>query len=105
MFSRAAAIFTYTSANAVAKKTIFYLSALLLFASAGLVCQQSASGPFKAQMEKAKALRDAGSSDEARKIYESVLPPLRTQAPSQELIVALNNLSDIATMSGEYTRA
>ncbi|HVG89969.1 MAG TPA: tetratricopeptide repeat protein, partial [Alphaproteobacteria bacterium] len=89
----------------MAKKTIFYLSALLLFTSAGAVCQQSVSGPFKAQMEKAKALRDAGSSDEARKIYESVLPPLRTQAPSQELIDALNNLSDIATMSGEYTRA
>jgi CHAT domain-containing protein len=90
----------------VAKKTIFYLSALLLFTSAGAVCQQQpASGPFKAQMEKAKALRAAGSSDEARKIYESVLPPLRMQAPSQELVDALNNLSDIATMSGEYTQA
>jgi CHAT domain-containing protein/tetratricopeptide (TPR) repeat protein len=103
--SLSAVIFTYTSANAVAKKTIFYLSALLLFTSAGARCQQSASGPFKAQTEKAKALRAAGSSDEARKIYESVLPTLRTQAPSQELIDALNNLSDIATMSGEYTRA
>jgi len=89
----------------VAKKTILYLSALLLFASVGAVCQQSASAPFKAQIEKAKALRNAGSADEARKIYESVLPPLRSQAPSQELIDTLNNLSDIATMSGEYTRA
>ena len=87
------------------RKTIFYLSAFVLFTSAGVVCQQSASGPFKAQMEKARSLRAAGSSDEARKIYESVLPPLRTQAPSQELVDALNNLSDIATMSGEYTRA
>ena len=89
----------------MAKKPILYLSALVLFASLGGVCQQSASGPFKAQIEKAKALRDAGSSDEARKIYQSVLPPLRAQAPSQELIDTLNNLSDIATMSGEYTRA
>jgi len=89
----------------VAKKTIFYLFAFVLLTSAGAVCQQTASGSFKAQIEKAKALRDAGSSDEARKIYESVLPPLRTRAPSQELIDALNNLSDIATMSGEYTRA
>jgi CHAT domain-containing protein/Tfp pilus assembly protein PilF len=89
----------------VTRKTIFYLSAFVLFTSAGVVCQQSASGPFKAQMEKARSLRAAGSSDEARKIYESVLPPLRTQAPSQELVDALNNLSDIATMSGEYTRA
>jgi len=93
----------------VTKKNILYLFAylfaLVLFASACGVCQQSASGPYKAQIEKAKALRDAGSSDEARKIYESVLPPLRGQAPSHELIETLNNLSDIATMSGEYTRA
>ncbi|HEX3586782.1 MAG TPA: tetratricopeptide repeat protein, partial [Candidatus Angelobacter sp.] len=89
----------------MAKKPILYFSAILLFTSVGAVCQQSASSPFKAQIEKAKALRNAGSSDEARKIYESVLPPLRTQAPSQELIDTLNNLSDIATMSGEYTRA
>lgn len=89
----------------MAKKSILYFSALVLFASVGGVCQQSASGPYKAQIEKAKALRDAGSSDEARKIYESVLPPLRGQAPSHELIDTLNNLSDIATMSGEYTRA
>ena len=41
----------------------------------------------------------------AGKIYESVLPPLRAQAPGQELVDALNNLSDIATMSGEYSRA
>ena len=91
--------------NVVAKKTILYFSALLLFASAGAVCQQPASGPFKAQIEKAKALRAAGSSEEARKIYESVLPALRAQSPGHELIDTLNNLSDIATMSGEYPRA
>ena len=60
---------------------------------------------FKAQIEKANSLRDAGSSEEARKIYESVLPPLRSQAPSPELVDTLNNLSNIATMSGEYSRA
>ncbi|MCU1254050.1 MAG: Tetratricopeptide 2 repeat protein, partial [Candidatus Angelobacter sp.] len=31
--------------------------------------------------------------------------PLRSQPPSQELVDTLNNLSDIATMSGEYSRA
>jgi CHAT domain-containing protein/tetratricopeptide (TPR) repeat protein len=67
--------------------------------------QPSATAQFKAQIDKAKSLRDAGSSDEARKIYELVLPPLRSQAPSQELVDTLNNLSDIATMSGEYSRA
>ena len=70
-----------------------------------VVGQASAGAQYKAQIDKAKALRDAGSSDEARKIYESVLPPLRSQAPSPELVDTLNNLSDIATMAGEYSRA
>ena len=39
------------------------------------------------------------------KIYESVLPPLRSQPASPELVDTLNNLSDIATMAGEYSRA
>lgn len=78
---------------------------LALLAPLAAVCQLAATGQFKAQIDKAKSLRDAGSSDEARKIYESVLPPLRSQAPSQELVDTLNNLSDIATMSGEYARA
>ncbi len=69
------------------------------------MCQSSAAAQFKAQIDKAKSLRDAGSSDEARKIYESVLPPLRSRPPSPELVDTLNNLSDIATMSGEYARA
>ena len=90
----------------MAKKTLIHTFALgLLFASVGAVCQTSAVAQFKAQIDKAKSLRDAGSSDEARKIYESVLPPLRSHAPSPELVDTLNNLSDIATMAGEYSRA
>ncbi|MGZ4860986.1 MAG: CHAT domain-containing protein, partial [Candidatus Angelobacter sp.] len=82
-----------------------YALMLALLASPAAVCQPAATGQFRTQIDKAKALRDAGSSDEARKIYESVLPPLRSQVPSQELVDTLNNLSDIATMSGEYARA
>jgi CHAT domain-containing protein/tetratricopeptide (TPR) repeat protein len=67
--------------------------------------QPEARDQFKAQLEKARTLRDAGSSDEARKIYESLLPQLRGPAPSPALVEALNNLSDIATMAGEYDRA
>ncbi|HEY2913195.1 MAG TPA: tetratricopeptide repeat protein, partial [Candidatus Angelobacter sp.] len=92
----------------VAKKTIIHFSALglLLFASVGAVCQSlSAVGQYKAQIDKANSLRDAGSSEEARKIYESLLPPLRSQTPSPELVDTLNNLSNIATMAGEYSRA
>jgi CHAT domain-containing protein/tetratricopeptide (TPR) repeat protein len=91
----------------VLKKTIIHVFTLglVLFASVGVACQPQTEGQFKAQIEKANSLRDAGSSDEARKIYESVLPPLRSQAPSPELVDTLNNLSNIATMSGEYSRA
>jgi len=77
----------------------------ILFAAVNLTGQASAGAQFKAQIDKAKALRDTGSSDEARKIYESVLPPLRSQPASPELVDTLNNLSDIATMAGEYSRA
>src|SRR5438270_4556765 len=67
---------------------------------------QAAEGAqFKAQIDKAKSLRDSGSSNEAQKIFESVLPPLRSQPPSPELVDTLNNLSNIATMAGEYSRA
>ncbi|HZD08338.1 MAG TPA: tetratricopeptide repeat protein, partial [Candidatus Limnocylindrales bacterium] len=88
------------------KKTIILISALaVLFASIDAIGQASAAAQFKAQIDKAKSLRDAGSSDEARKIYESVLPPLRSQTPSPELVDTLNNLSNIATMAGKYSRA
>jgi CHAT domain-containing protein/tetratricopeptide (TPR) repeat protein len=91
----------------LAKKIIIraFALGLLLFVSIGAVCQQAMAAQFKTQIDKAKSLRDAGSSDEARKIYESVLPPLRSQPASPELVDTLNNLSDIATMSGEYSRA
>jgi CHAT domain-containing protein/Flp pilus assembly protein TadD len=90
----------------VPKKTIILVSVLaVLFAAVGAIGQAPTSGQFKAQIDKAKSLRDAGSSDEAKKIYESVLPPLRSQPASPELVDTLNNLSDIATMAGEYSRA
>jgi tetratricopeptide (TPR) repeat protein len=92
--------------NTVLKNSIILVFVLaVLFASDHAIGQVSATAQFKAQIDKAKSLRDAGSSDEARKIYESVLPPLRSQAASPELIDTLNNLSNIATMAGEYSRA
>lgn len=93
----------------MAKKTIIHSFALglLLAASSGAMCQSSsaAAEQYKAQIDKANSLRDAGSSEEARRIYESVLTPLRSQSPSPELVDTLNNLSNIATMAGEYSRA
>lgn len=97
----------YTFFNTVPQKfTILIFVLTLAFLMPGSVFSQpAADGQFKAQMEKAKTLRNAGASEEARKIYESVLPTLRTQGPSPELVDALNNLSDIATMAGQYDRA
>jgi CHAT domain-containing protein/tetratricopeptide (TPR) repeat protein len=90
----------------VPKQTLILVAVVaILFAAVNLIGQASAGAQFKAQIDKAKALRDTGSSDEARKIYESVLPPLRSQPASPELVDTLNNLSDIATMAGEYSRA
>lgn len=89
------------------KKAIFsiYVLTVLCWGTAGSFTQSAADGQFKAQLDKAKSLRSAGSSDEARKIYESLLPTLRSQAPNAEFVEALNNLSDIATMDGQYDRA
>ena len=80
-----------------------WLLTVLLAASA--LAQSTVSGQNKAELARAKALRAAGSSEEARKIYEALLPELRAQAVSPELVEALNNLSDIATMDGQYDRA
>jgi len=81
---------------------------LLCHGSSTACAQATDRDLFKAQLERARSLRqtrDAGSSEEAQKIYESLLPQLRRQAPSPELVETLNNLSDIATMAGEYARA
>ena len=89
------------------KKTIILVAVLMLalWAPVTAISQPAANGQFKAQIAKASALRNAGASAEAQKIYESVLPPLRSQGPSQELVDTLNNLSDIANMAGKYDRA
>jgi len=89
-------------------RRVFILLAVLL---AVCVCtvsglaQSSVSDAVKAQIAKAKSLRDAGSSDDAKKIFESALHDLRAQGPSLELSSVLNNLSDIANSAGEYDQA
>ena len=89
----------------VPKKFIFCSFVLLVFLETANSAQSGTNEQFIIQLEKAKALRSAGSSDEARKIYESILPALRSQTANKELVEALNNLSDIATMDGQYAQA
>ncbi|MBZ5532866.1 MAG: CHAT domain-containing protein [Acidobacteriia bacterium] len=75
--------------------------------SAGLPAPaaQDASSDIKAQIEKAKSLRVANSPDEAQKVFQSLLPQLRSRGPSQDLATVLNNLSDIANSAGDYDQA
>lgn len=92
------------------KPHIIFLCALVLSCrgSSTAWAQASDRDQFKAQLERARTLRqsrEAGSSEQAQKIYESLLPQLRSRAASTELVETLNNLSDIATMAGEYDRA
>ncbi len=89
------------------KRHIIYFCALALLSLGQQLAfaQAASSEQVKAQLERAKALRQAGSSEEAQKIYEALLLQLRGQTASTELVETLNNLSDIATMAGEYDRA
>lgn len=91
------------------KRHIIFLCILAFISPGRLVFSQSATPEqLKTQLARAKALRqtlEAGSAEEAQKIYESLLPQLRGQAASPELVETLNNLSDMATMAGEYDRA
>lgn len=98
----------YTFVNTVSQSPfilIFALIAALLMPVCSFAQQLTGTSQFKTQIEKAQSLRNAGASEEARKVYEQILPPLRSQGPSQDLVDTLNNLSDITTMAGEYDRA
>jgi CHAT domain-containing protein len=91
----------------VFRKSIIFMGALVFVFPGNMrgFAQPSGNRQLKAQLEKAQSLRSAGSSDQARKIYESILPPLRSQPPGEDLVEALNNLSGIATMDGRYADA
>jgi CHAT domain-containing protein len=56
---------------------------------------------IQAQLARADALRQKGKFSEARKIYESLLPGLRSK-PSKELGDALLRLGQIANAQGRY---
>lgn len=71
-----------------------------------MACAQTQpAGDLRARLEKARTLYRAGADQEAKALYESLLPQLRAQAPSQELVEALRNLYDIVGSAGNYDRA
>lgn len=67
--------------------------------------QTGNNAELTARLEHAAALKLKGNDDEARKVYESLLPQLRAQRPSPQLTEVLSNLADIANTAGEYDRA
>jgi hypothetical protein len=52
------------------------------------------------QIERASKLFEEGHSLDARKIYESLLPALRSRAPSSQLGYVLNDMSKIVAADG-----
>lgn len=70
------------------------------------LCPASAAPPEEAQAQvaRADALRQEGKFQEARKVYESLLPGLRSKQ-SKELGDALIGLSEIAIAQGRYDAA
>jgi tetratricopeptide (TPR) repeat protein len=55
------------------------------------------------QIERASKLFEEGHSLGARKIYESLLPALRSRAPSSQLGFVLNAMSKIVAADGNYS--
>lgn len=78
---------------------ILWVSLVVLLLSGA----QAESG-IKARLEQATALKLRGDNEGARRIYESLLPEVRS-APSRELSEVLRNLGDIANSAGQYDRA
>jgi CHAT domain-containing protein len=78
-----------------------HLTGLRAFAS------EARSSPVKSdeileRFEKARTLQAKGSFQEARSIYESLVPELRTEQRNSELAAALTALGEIASARGEY---
>jgi len=79
---------------------------VLILASVCLGYAQAQPGAdLKSRLEKARSLYNAGAFDQARPIYESLLPQLRAQGPSQDLVQVFSDLFYIFNSAGAYDRA
>jgi CHAT domain-containing protein len=82
----------------------FFLGVLLSLTLMMPVISHAASS-FDEQLSQARALQDKGASQGALRIYESVLPGLRSIPPSTQLGLALAGISQIALSQGDYAKA
>ncbi len=78
-----------------------HFAGLLAFA-APPTSSQAKTDEVPQRLEEARALQAKGSSREARNIYESLVPVLRTEQRNPELAAVLTALGEIAPAQGEY---
>ncbi len=96
----------YTCCNPVLTRNItcaLILLACLSFCAVAVSAQSSED--VKTEVARATELREKGALQQARSIYESLLPRLRAQAPSVELGDTLIGLGQIANAEGHYENA
>jgi tetratricopeptide (TPR) repeat protein len=85
-----------------------YLAAVVAsqFVALALSFAQTASkNPIDEQIRQAQALKEKGSLQDARKLYESVLQTLGAGEASPQMGHVLNTLSEIASSEGKYDEA
>ena len=70
----------------------------------GYAQSQPAAG-LQPRIKQARSLYVAGNFEEARQVYEELLPDLRAQGPSRDLAQVLSDLFYILNTSGAYDRA
>ncbi len=83
-------------------------TALILLACSHAFVTQAAAQPandINAKVDRAEALLEQGDLQQARAIYESLLPRLRADTPSVELADTLDGLGQIANAEGRYDDA
>ena len=70
-----------------------------------VVTTVQAASVLEQQLAHARALQDKGVLQDALRVYESVLPVLRSSPRSDQLGLALSGISQIALAQGDYSRA
>jgi CHAT domain-containing protein/Tfp pilus assembly protein PilF len=67
--------------------------------------QTNSKNPLDERISQGDTLKEKGSLQDARKIYESVLQTLGASQPSPQMGYVLNALSDVASSEGKYDEA
>jgi CHAT domain-containing protein/Flp pilus assembly protein TadD len=63
------------------------------------------ASPLDEQLSRAQALQKKGEAQDALRMYESLLPELRSSSPSNQLGLALAGISQISLSVGDYAKA